>query len=295
MKILITGVGGFVGRTLLARLLEIYGSERIIVVSSNIHETCQTLLCNYIDCEIVADRESLSDVKIVIHCGAFTPKNGGDVNNIELANSNIAFTTNLMRLPFGTLTKVIYISSLDVYDPSAIWDEESLTVPPSLYGLSKLYCERIIRTWSVGLACQIQILRIGHVYGPGEEQYSKFIPLVFKNILAGKPVELWGDGKALRSYIYIDDVVNCIILSMAEGPLPLVINIVGGSSIEMHELVQMIGKIAEVELDIIYKPTMAGSIDYVFDNSLMKSHLIQDETPLSEGLRDEYLYMKRLL
>jgi nucleoside-diphosphate-sugar epimerase len=295
MKILITGVGGFVGRSLLARLLEIYGSERIIVVSSNIHETCQTLLCNYIDCKIDADRESLSDVKIVIHCGAFTPKNGGDVNNIELANSNIAFTTNLMRLPFGTLTKVIYISSLDVYDPSAIWDEESLTVPPSLYGLSKLYCEQIIRTWSVGLTCQIQILRIGHVYGPGEEQYSKFIPLVFKNILAGKPIELWGGGKALRSYIYIDDVVNCIILSMAERPLPLVINIVGGYSIEMHELVQMIGKIAEVELDITYKPTTADPIDYVFDNSLMKSHLIQDETLLSDGLRDEYLYMKRLL
>ena len=57
-------------------------------------------------------------------------------------------------------------------------------------------------------------LRIGHVYGPGEEEYKKVIPITIKKILDNKPLQLWGDGSDLRSFIFIDDVVNSIVKSL---------------------------------------------------------------------------------
>ena len=131
-------------------------------------------------------------------------------------------------MPFKTLNKVIYISSIDVYAPVVPISELSATQPATLYGWSKLYCEQMMSVFATQKKIAVQILRIGHVYGPGEEKYAKFLPKTIRNIVDGKAVELYGDGTELRSYIYLDDVVKAILAAVGLHDNVGVINIVGG-------------------------------------------------------------------
>jgi UDP-glucose 4-epimerase len=150
----------------------------------------------------VADHALMDTAEVLIHVGAFIPKSGLQANAIEECNINISFMEKLLALPLGKLKKLVYISTVDVYEPAEMTTEETPTLPTTLYGWSKLYCERMGSIFAANHGIGCQILRIGHVYGPGEEKFAKFLPSAIMNIATGKAVQLWGDGSEIRSFIY---------------------------------------------------------------------------------------------
>jgi len=124
---------------------------------------------------------------LVFHIGAFTPKSGAEGNDHEKSTSNIYFTQSLLNALHNQCKKIIFLSTLDVYSSKEeIITEESIISPISLYAHSKYYCEKLIEAWANLHSCAYQILRIGHIYGPGEESYKKIIPVTIKNVLKGQ-------------------------------------------------------------------------------------------------------------
>ena len=63
-----------------------------------------------------------------------------------------------------------------MYEESKVICEETNTIPKSLYGWSKLYCEKMVEQYGELNGIDTQVLRVGHVYGTGEEGYKKIIP-----------------------------------------------------------------------------------------------------------------------
>ncbi len=296
MKLLITGASGFIGSHLVSGARNAYGTENIIAFSSLQVHGCQTIIYRGSSFNLSqADRALLATVDVLIHLGAFTPKSGEHANAIEKCNSNITFTERLLALPFKCLKKIIYVSSLDVYEPAELITEATPTRPVSLYGWSKLYCEHMTAIFAANQKVACQILRVGHVYGPGEERYGKLLPKAINSILRGGAVELWGDGSELRSLIYIDDVVAAILRSVSlqnnVGP----INVVSGVAVSVRELLEKIiwisGKPTEVNI-VEFKGIKR---DYIFDNAKLQKYLLSDETDLIDGLRAEYDHMARLV
>jgi nucleoside-diphosphate-sugar epimerase len=152
----------------------------------------------------------------------------------------------------------------------------------------------MIENWGNQNNIATQILRVGHVYGPGEEAYQKIIPVTIKNIIEGKSIEIWGTGQELRSFIYIKDVVTAIVNAI-DLPNPVgVINLVGSKPISVIELVHLICKIASVNTNIQKKVVTKESRNLIFDASKMKKYLLEIETTLEEGLIEEFNYMKQL-
>ncbi len=293
--ILVTGVSGFIGKHLLKSLIEKYGASNILALTSKPISDCNYLIHeNYTFEKNHFTKNNYESIETIVHAGAFTPKNGKDANNIKLSNSNIQNTEKLITADFPSLKKIIFLSTLDVYNNENVISEESLEKPTSLYGLSKLYCEKMIEKYGDEKKIKTQILRIGHVYGPGEENYQKIIPVSMKNILTNKKISIFGEGLELRAFIYINDVVtaiiNCIELDRDIG----IVNIVSENSISIKKLVDKIIKLSDTSIEIELINSTFESRNFIFNNEKLKKYLLKNETDLDDGLRIEYNYMKNL-
>ena len=295
MKILITGTNGFIGSALLKRVFDLFGPENVVVISSNVNTRCNTITYDSKSMIFEGKFEILDDVEVLIHAGAFTPKNGSEVNDIYNCNRNIIFTEKLLQLGFRKLKKIIYLSTLDVYKSDVVISERTAIDPGSLYGLSKYYCERMIDLFSKKMGIDSLILRVGHVYGPGEEKYEKFLPKTIRSIIQNNEVELWGDGSDLRSFIYIDDVIEAITNATKTIESYSIINVVGGHSITLNELIEKLMAIRGKSVAIKMRPSNIPKRDLVFDNSLLKKTLLSNETDLIVGLKKEFDYFENLL
>ena len=292
MKLLITGASGFIGSRLVRAASALLGTENVIAFSSTSTHPCPSVVYRGSNFDLSeTDNALLGTAEVLIHVGAFIPKDRLQANAIDECNGNISFTEKLLALPLGSLKRVIYISTVDVYEPAELTTEDTLTLPGSLYGWSKLYCEHMTSIFAASRGMASQILRVGHVYGPGEEVYAKFLPKAIKNVLAGVAVELWGDGSEIRSMIYIDDVVAAILqarnLPADLGP----INVVGGVPVSMRALLDNLTRVSGHKVAITEREVGADKRNYIFDNAKMRQHLLPIETDLVSGLRAEYAHM----
>ena len=269
-----TGTSGFIGSRLLQTARAMYG-DNVTAFSSHPSEGNHIVYANRTDFSLApAELALVEDANVLIHAGAFTPKCGTEANQIKSCNSNIAFTEELLALPWRNLKKIIFLSTVDVYNNfDCPISEATLTVPTTLYGMSKLYCERMMSLHAAERGIAIQVLRIGHVYGPGEEQYVKVIPKAIERIIAGGDVELWGEGEELRSFIYISDVVTAILKAVELQEEPGVINVVGGNVISIRDLLEKLIAIGGRQTKIVQQEFSGTRRDLVFDNTKLKRYL----------------------
>lgn len=292
--ILLTGASGFIGSHLIKALLFKYGYDNVVVLTSKPRSDCNYLLHdNYTFSEDFFTKNGFQLIDTIIHAGAFTPKSASESNDVDRCYSNIFTTQKLLNSNFPNLKRFIYLSTLDVYGKDSIITEESLISPVSLYGHSKYYGEKAISMWSNQKNVKCIILRIGHVYGPGEENYQKLIPIVIRRVLNDEPITIFGKGNELRTFIYISDVVQAIVNAIEYESDVEVINVVGDKPISVKELTQKIIKLAGKNIEIKYVEKNIISRDLIFDNTRLR-HLHQPKVFLDEGLRLEIEYFRSL-
>lgn len=293
--ILVTGTSGFIGGHLLDKLIIQYGKENLLALTSTPTDKCAFLLHHEYKFHPDLFLEAgYNHIRTIIHAGAFTPKNGSESNDIERSNSNIINTFTLINSTFPKLEKVIFLSTLDVYDMDIPIKESSPLNPISLYGHSKLYTEKMITVWAQQKTIDCLILRIGHVFGPGEEVYQKFMPIVINQILNGENVRILGDGEDIRTYIYISDVIESIIKAIDFKTEFEIINIVGEEQVNLKNLIDRIIKISGKKVVIENIESSHIPRNLIFDNSKLKNLLHQPKISLDEGLQAEIDYMLSL-
>ncbi|KZX36421.1 NAD-dependent epimerase/dehydratase family protein [Wohlfahrtiimonas chitiniclastica] len=292
MKVLLTGASGFIGGHILNALVNKYGKDSIVVLTSKKISSIHCIVYDSFN-DFGVSEDCFNDITHIIHAGAFTPKDTHQANNLTLCFENVQFTKNLLSYNFHALSRVVNISTLDVYaDTRDKLNEGSKIRPISLYGSSKFYCEEMIKAFSNQQNVSYINLRIGHVYGPGEEKYKKVIPVAIQNIIENKPIELWGDGSDLRSFIFIEDVVESILNSLEIAEENLDINVVSGVSVSIYDLLHKIISVSEQSVQLHQKESNHEKRDLIFDNSRLLKTLLNKETNLMQGLKAEYDYMK---
>jgi UDP-glucose 4-epimerase len=291
--VLITGASGFIGRHLLKTLIQQKGAANILFLTSKPIDDCPYILHdNYEIDSALFENRGLDDVTEVIHAGAFTPKKGSQANDVENCYANIRSTHLLLQALPKSVERFILLSTLDVYgitDQSIT--EHSVISPSSLYGHSKYYCEKALECWAKANDKIIQILRIGHVYGPGEEIYQKIIPETMRKLLRKEAPQIWGKGEELRSFIYVEDVVKMIMNTLKIDTYSGPINIVSENAIKINQLVEMLIRISGLNILPAYLPSVAIPKNLVFDNFRMREILGAEQTTLQEGLTNEWNYM----
>lgn len=290
--ILLTGGAGFIGGHLL-KVLKSHPEYRlfniVLLSSENIGDDKTVLHKKYTFTKDDFLSNGLSDIDIVIHAGAYTPKDSANANLIAETLSNITSIYHLINNLPNIPEKFIFLSTIDVYtqDSANAIVEETYTDPISLYGWSKLYGEKILENWARVKNVTLQVLRIGHIYGSGEEKYKKLIPATIKKALSGESPIIYSHGNELRSYLHISDCVEAILASFKLNEYPGPINIVSQIALPVKTVVEVITKIANPTLSLKILAKDIPVKDLVFDNSKMQKYLSKEKITFEEGIMEE--------
>ncbi|MDO5617009.1 MAG: NAD-dependent epimerase/dehydratase family protein, partial [Cruoricaptor ignavus] len=96
-------------------------------------------------------------------------------------------------------------------------DEKSKINPVSVYGITKFYQEQLVKTVGLSIHIPFVILRYQNVFGAGQSlrnPYTGILSVFSNQILSGKPINVFEDGKPIRDFVYIDDVVDATIAGL---------------------------------------------------------------------------------
>lgn len=290
--ILVTGASGFIGRHLVEALISLYGKTQIVIFSSKEIDGLQCLSSkNYDFDDDYFIKSGFSSIHTLIHLGAYTPKSNNAANLHLECTSNIESTKRLITAVLPDLKKFVFLSTLDVYkNTKSIVTENTPLEPVSLYGYSKVYCEKMLEAWAIANRKDLKILRIGHVYGPGEEAYQKLIPVTLLNIKKNIPPKIVGDGSDLRSFIFIGDVIKAITKSLETETFDP-INVVSGTPVSVKDLIHKLMEITGSRLCVEHIKNTAGKRNLVFDNTRLRNTLLPEEISLEDGLKAEWEYL----
>lgn len=175
--------------------------------------------------------------------------------------------------------------------------EELPPHPVSPYGASKLagegYCSAYKRTFGIDTV----MLRFGNVYGPGSAHKSSVVAKFIRRALAGETLEIYGDGSQTRDFIYIDDLIDAVLLAAtAPGIGGEVFQIATGRETTVGEmanrLVAILKEAGVKNIGLINAETRLGDVKRNFaDTTKARTRLgWQSKVALDEGLRKTASY-----
>lgn len=300
MNILITGASGFIGNALLEYIKEhkIFKNDNIILLSSKLINGYECVLHkNYTFTKLDFNGKNID---IVFHLGAAAPKSNtefGTDYTYKFA-TNILNTAHLLENLPNIPKKFIFISSVSVYEDAELIKETTPLQTKDMYGASKLMCEAYLEKKSKEMGFILQILRLGQIYGEGEETYSKIVSFFVKQIANNEPITIFGTGDEKRSMLYVKDCAKCIIEAANLKEYIQPINIASNQSISVKHLLEKIYTIytnkKNVEDIYTFSKSQNSQKNITYDTSKMQKYLSLNETSYEDGLK-QYIdyYIKK--
>jgi nucleoside-diphosphate-sugar epimerase len=307
-RALVTGGAGFIGSHLADRLIS-EGFE--VNVLDDFSTGCLENIKDYLNCLrfrlIRGDvrrkgvvREALRDVDYVFHLAAIASV-PLSMSKPKLVNEvNVSGTLNLLweSLRFN-VKRFIFTSSCAVYGEPAYMpiDEEHPINPVSPYAASKISAEHYCKAFHKAYGLETVILRLFNVYGPRQERspYSGVIAKFIDALKSGRVPTIFGDGEQTRDFIYVDDVVDALILASRRSECAgMTFNIGSGIETSINQIAYKLIKIFGLNIKPTHLEPRVGDVRRSCANINKARDILgfRAKTPLEVGLEKcakEYL------
>jgi UDP-glucose 4-epimerase len=304
MKVLVTGGAGFIGSNISDALIK--NGHKVIVVdnlSSGKKENINKKGVFYK--ADIANNKSISSIfnkekpDIVIHHAAQIDVRKSVENPSFDANINILGSINILQACIKNKTKKIIFASSGgtIYGECSKTapDEKTFPNPLSPYGIAKHSVENYIKFYSLVFGLKYTILRYANVYGPRQDPHGEAgVVAIFSNLmLSNKPVIVFGDGKQMRDYVFVQDIVEANIKSLTKGDNQI-INIGTNKLVSVLELIKVMSKITKYQNQPIIKPKRAGELFKSFLNINKAAKILnwKPKVKLEEGLKETIEFFK---
>lgn len=294
LRCAVLGAGGFIGTNLCRALVGRVDTLRAFGRRQSFPEALRG--CVWVPGDF-ADPTSLppaiAGCDVVFHLVNATTPASANVDKVADLQANVASTLHLLEACRETgVRRVVFVSSGGtIYGvPETVpTPESSPTDPITAYGISKLAIEKYLGLYGYLHGLEYRVLRVANPFGPYQTALKNqgVIAAFLRRALAGKSIEMWGDGSVTRDYVYIDDVVDALIAAAVHQGDHRIFNVGSGEGRSLNDIAaaieMLLGRPVPVE-------RRAGrSVDVpvsILDTDLAARDLgWQAGTPFIEGLR----------
>ncbi len=136
--------------------------------------------------------------------------------------------------------------------------------PTNIYAATKLAQEHVLAAWTAAHDTNLSVLRLQNVYGPGQSltnSYTGIVALFARLAREQHPVEVYEDGRIVRDFVYIEDVVEALFAAIA-GPAaqPRCVDIGSGMPTTIHELAQQVATICDAPDPVVVAKFRDGDV-----------------------------------
>jgi UDP-glucose 4-epimerase len=306
MRVLVTGGAGFIGSHLVLALLQKGNTVRVLDNFST-GKRENLILCKG-ELEILegdlqdesAVKSAVREIEQIYHLAAFVsvPKSMEDPHTCF--SVNVAGTVNLYEAARRAgVKKIILSSSTAVYgDPKTFpTNEEASLHPLSPYALSKQVNELYSQLYTTVFHLPVVILRYFNVYGPRQRpdsDYAAAISIFTHNLVKGKPITIYGDGRQSRDFIFVEDVVQANLLAASSPEAGEAFNICSGNETTLLDLLEQLSEFSPSALNVLFTEKRPGDVHRSFgkaDKAAEKLHF-RARTSLANGLAKTIEWMK---
>jgi nucleoside-diphosphate-sugar epimerase len=303
LKLLITGGAGFIGSHLVERLvadghevavlddfsagkdenLKQIGFDSLKLVKADINDRSPLL-------------SSMDGVETIVHLAAIVSVQRSITNPAFTTKVNVGGTLSVLECARKSgVKKVVFASSAAVYGDSKLLPikEEFELSPISPYGASKLDAEKKILEFQKEFGLDATILRFFNVYGPRSYggEYSGVIAKFAARLSRHEGPVIFGDGQQTRDFVFVDDVVQALVLASEQNQTKLhsVFNVGSGSHVSIEDLATLESRLVlgKVLIPFEYRSAIDGDIRHSYaDISRIRKELgYEPKTNLEDGLK----------
>jgi UDP-glucose 4-epimerase len=247
-QVLVTGAAGFLGANLVERL-SLQGAHVLALDHRDFHApSAKCFKADILDSPSLLT-ELVSETEIVFHFAALSSAHMSQEFEYPFTtNVNLLLRVLEAAARSGPPKRIIFPSSSTVYgEGPPPWKEDSiLAAPVNWYAASKATSELLCKHYSRYRNIETVSLRIFCGYGPGEQHKGKYASppsLFIKEMISGRAPELWGNGTQERDLVYVDDIMESLILAATSSLDGETLNVGTGSSISFLDLVGQINEL----------------------------------------------------
>jgi nucleoside-diphosphate-sugar epimerase len=219
-------------------------------------------------------------------------------------NSNLINTHMTHAAATKSVPRYFFSSSVCVYrdmkrgEPEMREEQAIPANPDNEYGWEKLYAERMCLAYARRFPIKVRIARFQNCYGPegtwqgGREKAPAAICRKVAAAKNGDAIEIWGDGSAVRSYTYVDDMVDGIFRLM-HSDLEGAVNIGCPQYVTVRELVETVAAVAGKKIEIRSVPGPVGVESRNFSNERIYSIGWRSQFDLKRGIENTYPWVEQ--
>jgi dTDP-glucose 4,6-dehydratase len=302
MKILVTGAAGFIGshftRALLANSYPDWADAQVTALDkltyagnrANLPTTHPRLVFVRGDiCDGQQVAQQLPGHDAVVHFAAESHVDRSLEGPAEFFRTNVLGTQTLLDAALHSgVERVVHVSTDEVYGSIAegSWTENWPLQPNTPYAASKACSDLVARTYWRTHGLHVSITRCSNNYGPYQHP-EKLIPLFVTNLLEGRRVPLYGDGRNIREWLHVDDHCRGIQLVLGCGRAGEVYNIGGGNERTNLAITEQLLELTGLGPEMIERVAdrKAHDLRYSIDETKIREELgYAPRTGFTEGL-----------
>jgi len=249
MTILVTGGAGFIGSNFLQHL-KIVTDEEIVCVDkltyagkrNNVPSKAKLYVADIAGEDAIETIFERHDIKTVFHFAAESHVDNSIKDCSEFIRTNIVGTVNLLNASLKhNVEKFMHISTDEVYGSieNGSFTEETNYDPRNPYSASKASSDHFVRAFHNTYGLPTVITNCSNNYGPRQHK-EKLIPQTILNLLNDKKIPVYGDGKQIRDWLYVQDHCEALIEVWKHGVVGEKYNIGGECEVQNIDLIKKI-------------------------------------------------------
>lgn len=306
MKITVFGGGGFIGSTIVDRLLldghsiRVFERPRVAEYRKFLpHENVEWMTGDLLATSDI--NKAIEGVDVVLHLVSTTlPKSSNEDPIYDVQSNLIASLQLLNAMVAHKVGRIVFISSGGTVYGSPKYlpiDEAHPTDPEVSYGVTKLAIEKYILMYGHLHGIKPVILRVANPYGERQrvETAQGAVGVFIHNVLKQVPIEIWGDGSVERDFLHVSDVAEAFAKAISYSGDKGVFNISSGLGTSLNSLLELIGEVSGAEVSRVYKPGRSFDVPVsVLSNDLAREELgWSPQVSMKEGIFRTFEWAKK--